>query len=562
MPFLSCLQVTVSPRSNDSPVPDQAPLPLTLGVANSPRPQAQADIAGSTNAMNFLGQNAVGLSAFNSRHFSSGDTAPSSEVSSRVGSFKWGDKDPSPLNSGVHSGSSVGSVPSAESSAEFAVSKPKIMTQAEAATKPVRQDRNASLAGLQGLQSRRISGASFLEQQKNKQHAIRGIVPEEISPAQSPSIDGGTSGSLSSFMAGPRYHEQFSIADEAARLKPKSLDISNSPLGKTNSKLRSAKNTTAAWGGGDGGPDEETRSQSARSPKTKKSTPSRIGTVRGLGAMLTRASSSSKSEKEEKDPAGTKVRRQSSVHKLKAWLKTKPGNGKVAPDDESKTSPGRPKILTLHGVGQEKDDEADLPDTPVLAENRDAKREEPSTPILTVKERVKKATRRLSVIRQMSTVANASPPGGKGKGLKRQNSFAMANLSPLERELSGVVPFRICIPMAGLRNGWDLVVVLLVIWNLIILPVDLAFDLRTGLGWLAFDTCCDCLFISDIVIQMYTPFYLENQKKWVTDRRKIRKRYLQSWFLVRSPIDWVCRTTATRQSAPLCLRGKDSRARL
>jgi hypothetical protein len=442
------LHKAASPRSNDSLVPDEVPLPLTLEVANSSPPQAQVDIAGSTSAMNFLGQNAVGLSAFNSRHISSGDTAPSSEVSSRVGSFKWGDKDPSPLNSGVHSGSSLGSVPGAESSADFADAK--IMTQAEAATKPVRQDRNQSLAGLQGVQMRRTSGASFLNQQKNKQHVTRGIVPEEISPAQSPSIDGGTSGSLSSFLAGPRYQGQLGIADEAARLKPKSLHISNSPLGTTNSKLRSAKNTTAAWGGGgEGGRDKEPRSQSARSPKTTKSTPSRIGTVRGLGAMLTRALPSSKSKMENKDPAGTKVRRQSSVRKLKAWVKTKQGKGKVAPDDESKTS-------TLHGVGPEKGDEVDLPDTPVLA---DAKIEEPATPILTVKERVKKATRRLSVIRQMSMAPDASTQREKGKGLKRSNSFSTANLTPLERELSGVVPFRICVPMAGLRNGWDLVIV-------------------------------------------------------------------------------------------------------
>ena len=396
----------------------------------------------------------------------------------------------------------------------------------------------------------------FLNQQpqQNKQQQARGIVPEEFSPspspqtslAESPPIDGVTSGSLSSFMAGPMYKEEVRIAVEAARLKPKSLDISNSPLGKTRSTLRSPKNTIAAWGEGEGShPDKSPRTQSARSPKTANSMPSRIDMVRGLGAMLTRAASFSKSKKDEKDPAGeATVQRQSSVHKLQSWLKTKPGKVKVAPDD-SKTSPGPMNVLTLPSIGQEKDEKTDLPDTPVLAE-ANTRSEEPATPILILKERVKKATRRLSVIRQMANGDAILRPGEKGKGLKRSDSFNVSTLAPLERELSGVVPFRICIPVAGLRNGWDLMVVLLVIWNLIILPVDLAFDLRTGLGWLAFDTCCDCLFISDIVIQMYTPFYLDNQKKWVTDRRKIRKRYLQSWFLVRSPIDWVCRTTATR----------------
>ena len=246
-------------------------------------------------------------------------------------------------------------------------------------------------------------------------------------------------------MAGPMYKEEVRIAVEAARLKPKSLDISKSPLGKARS--------IAAWGEGEEShPDKSPRTQSARSPKTTNSMPSRIDTVRGLGAMLTRAASFSKSKKEEKDPAGANVRRQSSVHKLQSWLKTKPGKvgGKV------KVHVAPMNVVALPGIGQEKDDEADLPDTPVLA---DAKIEEPATPILTVKERVKKATRRLSVIRQMSMAPDASTQREKGKGLKRSNSFSTANLTPLERELSGVVPFRICVPMAGLRNGWDLVIV-------------------------------------------------------------------------------------------------------
>ena len=397
----------------------------------------------------------------------------------------------------------------------------------------------------------------FLNQQQNKPQA-RGIVPEEnspsqspqISPAESPPIDGVTSGSLSSFMAGPMYKEEVRIAVEAARLKPKSLDISKSPLGKARS--------IAAWGEGEEShPDKSPRTQSARSPKTTNSMPSRIDTVRGLGAMLTRAASFSKSKKEEKDPAGANVRRQSSVHKLQSWLKTKPGKvgGKV------KVHVAPMNVVALPGIGQEKDDEADLPDTPVLAE-ANTRSDEPATPILVVKERVKKATRRLSVIRQMANGDAIPGPGEKGRGLKRSDSFNVSTLAPLERKLSGVVPFKICIPVAGLRNGWDLVVVLLVIWNLIILPVDLAFDLRTGLGWLAFDTCCDCLFISDIVIQMYTPFYLENQKKWVTDRRKIRRRYVKSWFLVRPPVDWGLPHNRHPSVSPPCLRGKDSRVRL
>lgn len=106
-----------------------------------------------------------------------------------------------------------------------------------------------------------------------------------------------------------------------------------------------------------------------------------------------------------------------------------------------------------------------------------------------------------------------------------------------ELEMSRVakqVPALICVPLSGVRSLWNLVIALLVLWNLIILPIDCAFDVRKGGGWLAFDAVCDLVFIVDIFIQFATPylFYVEGKRQWETSKRKIMCHYLTSWFVV------------------------------
>ena len=106
-----------------------------------------------------------------------------------------------------------------------------------------------------------------------------------------------------------------------------------------------------------------------------------------------------------------------------------------------------------------------------------------------------------------------------------------------ELEMSRVakqVPALICVPLSGVRSLWNMVIALLVLWNLIILPIDCAFDVRKGGGWLLFDAVCDLVFIVDVFIQFATPylFYVEGKRQWETSKRKIMCHYLASWFVV------------------------------
>ena len=139
----------------------------------------------------------------------------------------------------------------------------------------------------------------------------------------------------------------------------------------------------------------------------------------------------------------------------------------------------------------------------------------PGTPSNPVHQR--KQRRRLSFIR--------------GHDIDGTRASTKRSLKELER-LTKAVPTRICIPDAKIRVYWDLFIVVLVLWNMVILPVDMAFDTRGGPAWLIFDSLCDLCFVVDIAFQFYTPYWLPKSKRYEIDRTRIRLRYLQSWFAI------------------------------
>ena len=60
--------------------------------------------------------------------------------------------------------------------------------------------------------------------------------------------------------------------------------------------------------------------------------------------------------------------------------------------------------------------------------------------------------------------------------------------------------WRLLVPSSRRRIFWDLFLVALVFWNMIVLPVDLAFKVQNGIGWSITESIIDMIFITDVVL--------------------------------------------------------------
>ena len=80
------------------------------------------------------------------------------------------------------------------------------------------------------------------------------------------------------------------------------------------------------------------------------------------------------------------------------------------------------------------------------------------------------------------------------------------------------------------RIFWDFFIIILVVVNALLLPVQLSEVVRSTS--LVADTIVDFLFIFDIILNFCTPYRREGSHVWITSFARTSWRYLSSWFLL------------------------------
>jgi hypothetical protein len=137
-------------------------------------------------------------------------------------------------------------------------------------------------------------------------------------------------------------------------------------------------------------------------------------------------------------------------------------------------------------------------------------------------------------------------PAGPSAGTYSHSEHARPHLGPTGGRVQAMakanLPFLVLNPLARWRIFWDLTVMLLVLYNLIMVPYKLAFVEtqrarfpERNLAELYADLAIDCLFLFDIVLNFLTTFEEINAKgesAFVTHRGHIVWNYLFSWFLL------------------------------
>lgn len=96
------------------------------------------------------------------------------------------------------------------------------------------------------------------------------------------------------------------------------------------------------------------------------------------------------------------------------------------------------------------------------------------------------------------------------------------------------------------RFYWDLIMLILILWNILALPVVITFFKHEELsdGWAVFTAIMDTLFQLDVIFNFRTGF-MDNHssERVILAPRRIAKHYLKTWFFVdfisAIPIDYI-----------------------
>lgn len=94
------------------------------------------------------------------------------------------------------------------------------------------------------------------------------------------------------------------------------------------------------------------------------------------------------------------------------------------------------------------------------------------------------------------------------------------------------VPRFILHPNGTKKNAWNMVVAILLIYTATVMPFSLAFcEAEPWNAWYVIDIVLDCLFFTDLVINLFSAYY-DSNSNLVTSRTKIFFNYLKSWLIL------------------------------
>ncbi|MGH0173440.1 UNVERIFIED_CONTAM: hypothetical protein FKN15_065430 [Acipenser sinensis] len=153
---------------------------------------------------------------------------------------------------------------------------------------------------------------------------------------------------------------------------------------------------------------------------------------------------------------------------------------------------------------------------------------------------------------------DGDPEGSQGSFMQRQfgamlqpgvNKFSLrmfGSQKAVEKEQERVKSAGAWIihPYSDFRFYWDFTMLLFMVGNLIIIPVGITFFKdETTAPWIIFNVVSDTFFLTDLVLNFRTGIVNEDNTEIILDPRKIKKKYLKTWFVVdfvsSIPVDYI-----------------------
>jgi hypothetical protein len=87
-------------------------------------------------------------------------------------------------------------------------------------------------------------------------------------------------------------------------------------------------------------------------------------------------------------------------------------------------------------------------------------------------------------------------------------------------------------PKSSFQINWDVLMMVLLIYTAIVTPFETGF-VETKFNFLfGLNRIVDVLFLCDLFLQFFTPFYSNETGGWVINHKRIAKHYLTGWFSI------------------------------
>ena len=86
-------------------------------------------------------------------------------------------------------------------------------------------------------------------------------------------------------------------------------------------------------------------------------------------------------------------------------------------------------------------------------------------------------------------------------------------------------------PTSSFRQRWDILIIFLVLYNVMVIPMEIGLGLQPGTEWASAEYFVDSLFALDIIFNFRTG-YLDSRNKLIMEPRPIAARYLRGWFII------------------------------
>ena len=112
------------------------------------------------------------------------------------------------------------------------------------------------------------------------------------------------------------------------------------------------------------------------------------------------------------------------------------------------------------------------------------------------------------------------------------------------------IPNYIFYPYSGWRSSWDIVMIFFVIYNVVLLPMELGLSLEGGSIQATFEHFIDLFFFCDICLNFFTG-YIDENNKLIMNHKQIAKHYLGLWF-------WIDLVATIPFETVLSIIGKDA----
>lgn len=82
------------------------------------------------------------------------------------------------------------------------------------------------------------------------------------------------------------------------------------------------------------------------------------------------------------------------------------------------------------------------------------------------------------------------------------------------------IPKYVLYPNADFRQRWDITIIMLVLYNVMVIPMEIGLEMTTNTAWTVFDYLVDLLFAIDIALNFRTG-YFDERNTLVMDTRRI-----------------------------------------